>query len=237
MITPKLEALIWEGKAAYKTFIAGGGQKCVLPIPSQHFVIITDLTYFSSMMVENTDQSNDFEFLYNTLITQVTIFSDKNFNRFLFRNNFNFVFDTQSATDTPFQNLPNGSIKHDVYLIHQNNGVSFTFSLGYPFKTFTVDKAKAKTTALAPPLDYGKVGDTDAINVNTSMIVNAFSGTWNFIPVDSSTDFPASTRELAFPVDKGSIIPPKDTINSYAYPILQVGYFLIKGTPTDFGFK
>jgi hypothetical protein len=32
MLTPKLEELIWNGKASFKTFIAGGSSKCILNI-------------------------------------------------------------------------------------------------------------------------------------------------------------------------------------------------------------
>lgn len=227
MITPHLERLIWEGKATYKTFIAGGGQKCNLPIPNDHFVIITDITYFNTLMIPE-DRLNDLKYITDKLITQVNIFSDKNFNRYLFRNNFTTAFSSDGQG-----NFPIGHVHHDVYLIHQNKGVSFTFSYGQPFK-FNIDAlAAAQTTALKPILDYGKVGDPNALFVSAEMS----NPGWSFCPVEGFGTFAPTTRELSFPVDSTTNIPFINRNLQFSYPIMQVAYLLIKGIPTDFGFK
>ena len=45
MITPILEKLILDGKAQYKTFVAGFSQKHILNIPQNRFIIMKEMKH------------------------------------------------------------------------------------------------------------------------------------------------------------------------------------------------
>jgi len=75
MITPKLEKLIWEGKAFFKTFVAGS-QKSTLNINNDRFIVITDITY-SGYQLENFPVQEN---------AQLNIYGEKGFNHYIFRN-------------------------------------------------------------------------------------------------------------------------------------------------------
>jgi hypothetical protein len=91
MITAKLEELIWQGRAFFKTLVVGGTQRQSLNISEDRFIIITDITYFSSghFPVDPSGTFNTWAFLQrNGMNTQLTILGEKGVNRFLFRNSF-----------------------------------------------------------------------------------------------------------------------------------------------------
>ena len=97
MITPHLEKLILTGNASYNTFVIGGSEKSILNVAKNRFVVITDITYFHQLNLDegsgNVLSIFDINlFLQTSLNTQLRVFSRKSNNLFMFRNNVNFGF-------------------------------------------------------------------------------------------------------------------------------------------------
>ena len=231
MLTAKLESLIWEGKAAFKTFVAGGSERHVLDIEQDRFIIITDITYFSSghfPVSPDGDFNNWASLSRNGMNTQVTIGSERGVNRFLFRNSFTEVQGGRILS-------PVGSTKIDCYLLHQTQA-AFTFSFAQDFTGQTVAIVNANNYALNPPTDYGKEGQPGALPVTVAGTVNGFgvySDNFDNLPGVAGVN---ESREFSFPVDVVNQIPSLLRVNSWAYPILHVNYVEILGQPNNIGF-
>jgi hypothetical protein len=233
MITTKLEDLIFKGRASFKTYIAGGGQKCTLNIKQDHFIVITDITFFSALHLEKFADRRNLNPLLDKLNTQVAIFSDKAFNRFIFRNNFSLAQVEKDVEQYEFINLPSGNCTINTYLIHTDN-VSFTFSYAKDFNFIRTNIAPAVNPAQSPFSDYGKDGLNNSLVVNTQMSYQDPAGRFTVNPLDlSGTNFDGTYRELAFPVTADTAINDKECFNSFNYDILHVNYVEIKGKPTD----
>lgn len=227
MLSPTLEKLILCGKASYNTFVAGGSQKHVLNVKNDRFIIITDLTYFSSVNSptnQNIDLNGEnFNEILKRLNTQLRIFSNKSFNQYLFRNQL-----TLSPSTNGYNVFPVGSVKLDTYLIHESD-VSITFS--YAGARLNVDTGQSETDsiAFAPPYDYGKEGQAGVLPVRlisgTGTMKTSNSGQ-NKVDPNDQIDL-----QLSFPVDAGTSFDGLD--NPACYPILQIGYVEILGNPTN----
>ena len=237
MLTQYLEKLIWEGKASFKTFVAGGSQRHLLNINQDRFIIITDITYFNSgHFLENA--SGDFntwdEMQKYGMNTQVTIGGERGVNRFLFRNNFVALPHTTSALREHL--APVGNTTINTYLIHTTQ-IAFSFSFAQDFLGQTVLPTAAENYALNTPTDYGRDGQPGVIPVTVSGVVNGAAAY-----IDNFGNRPGSpgvneSKEFSFPIDTVNDIPGANRINSWAYPILHVNYVEIKGTPTNLGFN
>lgn len=237
MLTPKLEQLIWDGAASFKTFIAGGSQRHLLNINNDRFIIITDITYFNSGHFPNdqTAINNIWSQLQrNGMNTQVTIGGERGVNRFLFRNSFVAVPNTTTSLREHLS--PIGSTLINTYLIHTTQ-CAFTFSLAQDFTAQTVLPTEAKNYALNTPTDYGRDGQPGVLPVTVSGTVagtapynDNFANRAGVPGINESTEF-------SFPVDALNDIVANKRINSWAYPILHVNYVEIKGTPTKLGFN
>lgn len=226
MITPHLEKLIWEGKAFFKTFVAGG-QKCTLNIGQDRFIIITDITYMPFQdRFFNLDQFN----------TQVSIYGEKGFNHYIFRNT--------NISQTPIS--VGGAASYELnyetmqpicintYLLHTSQ-VGFSFICNGAYGLPTTGVASVDNPGYLPPLDYGKNGDPGAINVITDMptlagaMLNQFTNRQgSVLPVGTVT-----TQQLQFEANNFSLPPIS---NNYVYPTLNVNYVEILGEPTNIGF-
>jgi hypothetical protein len=231
MLTAKLEELIWNGKAQFKTFVAGGSERHVLDIETDRFIIITDITYFSSghFPADPDGANNNWSNLSGQgMNTQITIGSERGVNRFLFRNSFTEVSAGRILS-------PIGSTKVDTYLLHTTQA-AFSFSFAQDFVNQTVALVNANNYALNPPTDYGRDGQPGALPVTVSGIVNG-AGVYsdNF---DNRAGAPGidESREFSFPVDNVTQIQAPYRVNSWAYPILHVNYVEILGQPTNIGF-
>jgi hypothetical protein len=237
MLTPKLEQLIWEGKATFKTFVAGGSQRHLLNINNDRFIIITDITYFNSGHFPDdiSAASNRWNVLQaQGMNTQVTLGGERGVNRFLFRNSFVAVPNAGSSLTEHLS--PIGSTTLNTYIIHTSQ-VAFTFSFAQDFTAQTVGNTAAENYALNTPTDYGRDGQPGVLPVTLDGVVNGTN-----VYLDNFANRPGSigvneSREFSFPVDSTNDIPATNRVNSWAYPILHVNYVEIKGIPTNLGFN
>ena len=232
MLTPKLEELIWCGKASFKTFVAGGSQGNTLLIEKERFIIITDITYFNSgSFPENNEAENNTwtNLQQQGMNTQLTVLGERGINRFLFRNSF------VSVNNNEKQHLsPIGHTLINTYLLHTTE-VGFAFSYAQDMVGNVNALLSADTFSLSSPTDYGRGGLTGAIAVSERMNPNGtavyednFNGKINTPGVNTS-------NELSFPVDTTNNIPDTNRLNSWAYPICHVNYVEILGLPNNIG--
>ena len=230
MITSKLEELIWQGKAQFKTFVAGGSERHVLDIQNDRFIIITDITYFSSghFPVSPDGEFNNWQSVSaNGINTQVTIGGERGVNRFLFRNNF-----TEVLAGGNRQLLsPVGNCKINTYLLHTTQ-IAFTFSFAQDFTAQTVALATANNYALNPPTDYGRDGQPGALNVTTVAQVNSVPA-YDDLFAAAATANTDESKEFSFPVNATTNIVDTNRVNSWAYPILHVNYVEVIGNPNN----
>jgi hypothetical protein len=237
MLTATLEKLILSGNATYNTFVIGGTEKHILNVPSNRFIVITDITYFSQLntkdglFVFTNLQIQEFE--KTILNTQLKVFSNKSNNHFVFRNNISVTpyvdvdipIRAQKYLCTPF-----GSTKLDTFLIHESD-VSFTFSYAGQNLAQLVAATPVKSIAYPPPLDYGK----GATAINVKLVGNSNpTGSFYTAPVGTVQKFvvnEANALQLMFPVDTNTKI--QDTEFPNAYPLALVSYVEINGNPTN----
>jgi hypothetical protein len=232
MITPHLEKLILTGKASYNTHVIGGSEKCILNVPKDRFIIITDLTYFSQLNLEK-DKSNlgmsesELTTLNTQLNTQCRIFSRKSNNTFLFRNQIQIAVNLTSTLHDVF---PIGSVKLDTFLIHDQD-VSFTFSKDLKNTNLSTGLSPTKSIGSPPPFDYGLEGQTGALPVRrrtgSNLLTSVQAGNLFLQGV------PAGNLEFGFPVY--ALTQLTNCEYSTAYPIMNVGYVEIQGSPTNIG--
>lgn len=232
MITPKLEALIWEGKAFFKTFVAGGSQRHNLEINNDRFIIITDITYFNSgsFPEDVNGENNTFQNMSSQgMNTQLTILGEKQVNRFLFRNSFNAVSNKNDGTNLRL--LPNGHTTINCYLLHTTQ-VAFTFSFAQDIIAQTVGVTPGEFFALNIPIDYGRAGGL-GVNVTLDATVQGSSSYVDLFGARATTG--EQSKEFSFPVDALNNIQDTNRANSWAYPILHVNYVEILGLPNNIG--
>ena len=219
MITPKLEELILKGRAFFKTFVAGGGQKNTLNIQEDRFIIITDLTYYP-MYVQS---GNPGSFIDNHN-TQVSIYGDRGFNHYVFRN---------------FVSNPNN--KHQVcapicintYLMH-TEAVGFSFSNANQLEATFSGLAPEFNPGYAPPLEYGKAGLPGALNVvlnaDTAPGVAVYNNNYVTRPAGG-----AESQQLQFPVNTNTAFSAGEILQNQQYPLMLVNYVEILGLPNNLG--
>lgn len=233
MLTPKLEQLIWEGKAWFKTKVIGGTNAFNLFIQEDRFIIITDLLYQNSALIDKDKNPHISEVFARGMNTQLTVLGERNINRFLFRNNFNII---GQANSLNADILPFGSYKVDTYLIHTTS-VRFSFVTGADLSNINQQPASYATPALKIPVDYGKQGDpigsfTDSINqFDTNNGGTAFT-------VNTEAQFVSgvnNANEFAFPVGGFNTIYDDRVQRQFDYPILLVNYVEILGSPNNLG--
>ena len=237
MLTATLEKLILSGNATYNTFVIGGTEKHILNVPSNRFIVITDITYFSQLNTSGGQFIFDLEELIvlerELLNTQLKVFSNKSNNHFIFRNNISiaaYLDPTSLPRVEKYLCQPFGSTKLDTFLIHESD-VSFSFSTAGQNLPQLVAATPVKSIAYPPPFDYGK-GAT-AINVklvgNSSPIPTFFTA-----PVGTVQKFvtnEANALQLMYPIDNSTAI--QDTDNPIAYPLALISYVEINGNPTN----
>lgn len=231
MITQGLEKLILCGRAFPKTFVAGGGQKSNIFVQNDRFIVITDIVYFSR---KNLPGNRSYEQCtrplapedgLNSLTTQLTILSERGFNRFLFRDNLTTQMNGADCS-------PIGSHKIDSYLIH-TKAVSFTFSKGGNIFNETILPAGSgdpnTIASLQTPSDYGKIGTPGAIPVTIRTEVTGANVFLNNYSLGRNGLGSAESNELAFPVDTLTNITEIQDYN--CMPIANIFYVEVLGMP------
>lgn len=217
MLTPNLEKLILCGKAAYNTLSIGGSQKTIFNVAKDRFIIITDITIFHHLDfrgIELTDiQLNDY--MKTNMLTQLTVFSDRSYNNFIVRNEFDIAQKGQN-----WHVLPKGHTKFDTYLIH-NTDISFTWIKSADMKSFLGD-TEAISTARPFPFDYGKIGQPN----QQVVLKNDVGGTLNWSINQAGNTYPlpnlVTTNQLQFPVNTVTTLNNCDL--AYQYPVANIGF-------------
>jgi hypothetical protein len=223
MITPGIEKLILCGKANYNTFTIGGSEKSILNVAKDRFIIITDITishHLDSFNINFTD--GDFDgFMEKKMLTQLCVFSDRGFNHFIVRNEFNFV---RNDTNGRFHVLPAGHTKFDTYLIH-NTDVAFNWiTSAKNLPVFGV--TPAESVGRPVPFDYGADGQR-AQNVVLSNVLSTLTP-WTINQGGTATQTnDTATNQLQFPVD--SATTPINFGTNFGFPIANIGYVEIYG--------
>lgn len=240
MLSSKLEDLIWKGKAFPKTFCVGNTQKHILNIPPDRFIIITDILYFPFYANYESESGKTFVSIEdidtwigsNHISTQLTVLGEKNFNRFQFRNNVNFI--SNNGGEKNYIPVPGQATFLNTYLIH-TTGVSFTFSFGSRWNNLN-GNTLPESTALSAPVDYGKDGDTNVYPV--TQIADVSTGDFTFTNYYGRRDIPANfpaTQELAYSVDSTTDINSSFRPFGNSHPICQISYVELLGSPNNVG--
>jgi len=230
MITPYLEKLIIEGKAIYKTFVAGYSQKHIMNIPENRYIILTDLWYTPTLYFIPNGPKNITNQFIDHMITQLTILGDRGFNRFLFKNSISrdkYV-DSITRAEESFYSA-NNPIHISCYLIH-TKGISFTFSNQEEINVTTA-LAPFEVPALPNPTDYGKNGIPGSINTISNILT--FSGFQNDFHNQKLNTGSGGDNEFCFPVNANTNLDENLKDTSISYPILNVGYVEILGQPKN----
>lgn len=218
MITPALEKLILCGKANYNTFTIGGSEKSILNVAKDRFIIITDIIihhHFDSFRINIGDTIFD-DFMKEKMLTQLCIFSDRGFNHFIIRNQFNF---TRNDTNGQFHVLPAGSTKFDTYLIH-NTDVALNW-ITSAANTPVFGVTPAESVGRPVPFDYGANGQRTQNVVLQNNLATVTPWIINQGGTATQTDATA-TNQLQFPVDPATT--PENLATSFGYPVANIGY-------------
>lgn len=94
MITPKLESLIWDGKARYETRAFAIQDHNLIKIPANEFLVITGYDFQPAQLVIDTaDAAEAYQGLH-----RIEFLSGGNYNAFFHKMSGNTVFTPQNAT-------------------------------------------------------------------------------------------------------------------------------------------
>ena len=239
MITPHLEKLILTGNASYNTFVIGGSEKSILNVAKNRFVVITDITYFHQLNLDEGSANvlSIFDinlFLQTSLNTQLRVFSRKSNNLFMFRNNVNFeTVNARAVEDLEFIVTANGQTHLNTFLIHEDD-ISFTFSKVGENERISVNISPPESIGNAPPFDYGLEGQLLPlpVAVKTKFIE---STVLRNIPAGNKYKQLSNSFSFEFSNEVNSNTQLKNLENPSAYPIVLVGYVEVNGTPTNIG--
>lgn len=243
MVTPVLEKLILSGKASYKTFVAGGAAKNVLPVGTNRYIIITDFTYFPFLPYEKLYDTENWLINLpsgtNCILTQMNIFSEKSFNHYVFKNEYHYA-DVPSIESGGFMSM-GAPTKIDCYLVHEKQ-ITFSFikepdketALAGGLNTVDFGNSPVNVPSKYVPLDYGADGQPVApINVN-------LRENWQAAGVDIAQIRPLGIEsigatiqpnfnDLQLPVDATTAITNDLNGMAQSYPVVNVGYVEIIG--------
>jgi hypothetical protein len=233
MLTPHLEKLILSGRAVYRTFVAGNTNRHILPVGSDRFIIITDLTWFS-FMPPKTNQLSLIELTQikeRLSLFQVRIKSYKSENSFVFRNQFFVNVDESTTPGTVYTVSGGNNTQQNVYLVHTND-VAIIFTLHETKTTINnLSVMDARGVGFPRVSDYGKEGLKDPIQTLNSTIGTTGA---NYTPGGQIYTTPGQINYAEFTPPVDATTDPIGLCNSPAStPLLQIGYVEIYGNPTD----
>jgi len=227
MLTTKLEELILKGRAFFRTAVIGGTQKATINIEDDRFIIITDVTYFPGFYVPATEPDTLPSEL-SDFTSQFMIYGNRGFNNFVTRTKFDQVVTREGRTIW----APSNHIRFDLYILHTDQ-VGFSFTKGADI-TPTNSVALANNPGYAPPMDYGREGDTGALPTSVTTPITTPAGR---LINNTSRPGPGTNNAETFilPVDAQTRILGTEMHNTNNYPILHVNYVEILGLPNNLG--
>jgi hypothetical protein len=224
MLTPILEDLILKGRAFFRTAVIGGTQKATINIDEDRFIIITDMIYFPGYYKEDSFEIPNKETDYSS---QFTIYGERGFCNFIARTSLG-----QLDTNQQLTYSPKNHIRYDTYILHTTQ-VGFSFSKGAPV-TAIAFPAPADNPGYAPPLDYGRIGDTGVINTSPTTLINTVTGAF-YNATTRAGSGTTNYTSFQFPFDQDTRIENFELDNTNNYPILQVNYIEVLGLPNNLG--
>ena len=222
MLTLYLEQLIWEGKARFKQFVAGGSEKSILPVNENSFVVLTGVLFFPRTANDNIEGFNN-----NWSIQQLTIQSQRGQNVLIFRNPQSMVFSSKGVS------IPQGpaqGINLDLYEFHNSN-VTFSFTDARRFASVLSAPTKIDGTAFNRPLDYGKLGLVGGAQPNTQQAV-LFGGGQTIDFSNEKTNV-STFKGLKYAVTSLEGVTGNDSAKPYQIPLAIVSYLEISGAIPD----
>ena len=228
MLTTKLEELILKGRAFFRTAVIAGTQKATINIDDDRFIIITDVTYFPGFYVPSTEPGT-YPSELSDFTSQFMIYGNRGFNNFVARTKLDFIEKTLEG-NTIY--APTNHIRYDLYLLHTEQ-VGFSFTKGGDI-TPTNFVAPANNPGYAPPMDYGRVGDTGALPTSSTTPITTPAGR---LVNNTTRPGPGTNNAETFilPVDGQTRILATEMHNTNNYPILHVNYVEILGLPNNLG--
>lgn len=171
-----LEEYIHAGKAEFKVFNAGGGQKSILNIQQNHYIIITNVLFQPQYKGDSLNQLN--------------IVSEAKINSLIFRNSL--------AGVTTVGSNYNSSISVDTYFMHKTS-VQFCLSKVDAMGVATNGTFDKDSFGFAPNIDYAK--DTIAgAQVIQKVRLNSLGQTVSFEGNTVKTLAPVEYFGLNFPM-------------------------------------
>jgi len=221
MLTANLESWIQKGKAEFKTFSFGGSGVGTIPVPTNHFIIITDFDYFYFSDVET---ESDFA---RRSVFQLSFRSQKSNNHFIIRNGITPVGEGVIITFFPYHK--------DCYLTHEGNVqidiVNVPTTTGWAITTLPLP---AKSNEAPQPVGYGIGGQPAVRRID-------FSGTENYLPLTKLRDDIASgnfyREQFKVDVNAANKLNPPFTgshLGNFSYPIVNVSYVLFNMNLNEF---
>ena len=229
MITPILEKLILSGRAFYKTAVVGGS-KTTLEINNDRFIIITGIHYLGYMNVSTAIQRDT--------ICQLSIYGEKGFNHYMFANvrqsTTEYFDSTAGAARVANVKTAISQPKIDTYLYHTTSvGFSFLVNGGASPTVGANGVASGNNPGLEPPIDYGKDGQTGALNVDLSINMNS-ALLCDLVPRYAGIGVgTVISNQIQLPAVAGTT--PTSAANSYM-PIANIDYVEVLGVPDNIGF-
>lgn len=226
MLTPILEKLILKGQAVQRTHNVGGGASSVLKVKKDRTVIITKIIHFPFLPIGDYDPNA----LVNP-VTQLSVFSDKSYNNFVFRNALN---NALSDAGGAFRNFPSfGAPTYvDTYLVHTSD-VCFNFVRGTNLSPDLVAIKPTNAQAKKPFLGYGRDGLPSAVGaffVGQRLRVglnSEFKPLGEITPANPARD--NSYNQVQFSTDASTRIQQSSLNNQFNYPLAIVQYVEIQG--------
>jgi len=228
MLTPKLEDLILQGRAFFRTAVIGGTQKATINIDDDRFIIITDVTYFPGYYCPSTTPKKA-PSIFSDFTSQFMIYGNRGYNNFVARTQFVYLPLTEEGSEVY---VPTNHIRFDLYLLHTQQ-VGFSFIKGADI-TPTNAIAEANNPGSPPPSDYGKIGDPLAFPTSSRTPITTPTAR-QVINTTLASPTGQQVNTFILPVDSQTRILATEMHNTNNYPLLHVNYVEILGLPNNLG--
>lgn len=221
MLTPKLEQLIWDGKAEYKTWTIGT-PSAQLPVGQNETVIITDVKFFP--FIDAAGDSFEDPALGFKRANKQMVFSSKN-------KRFNLL---ARSTFLPFTGVLCFPIDFNTYFVFNETINFFCLNIeptGLPW-VIVNGLAPGGTDAKGAPLGYGQVNDNGLTGINRiQMTAPGEIRPHQNTPAATANGYNFSSTEFEVPASAATILNNPSLaateIGNYQYPLITVHYVKI----------